>query len=59
MPRTQPDFTVGEILYFRDEPFIIAALRQELALVKSQKRQELCWVLPQQDVLKYFKRTSS
>ncbi len=59
MPRTQPQFEVGETLYFRAEPFVIAALRQEVVLVKSLQREELCWVLPQQDLLKYFSRSRS
>lgn len=58
MPRTQPHFEIGETLYFRTEPFVIAALRQDVALVKSLQREELCWVLPQQDLLKYFSRDS-
>lgn len=59
MPRIQPSFAVGETLYFRSEPFVIAALRQEVVLVKSLQRQELCWVVPQQDLLKYFRRAES
>ncbi len=58
MSRSQPHFELGETLYFRAEPFVIAALRQDVVLVRSLEREELCWVVPQQDLLKYFRRSN-